>query len=263
MALLISTNMYVPEDFKRVLPYLRRFDYRVGVEVFPMFHDPGYEKLLWESMPILERADISFHGPYYGAEHSAIPGSAGYSRTLELVKKTLKYAKCLNSRYVVFHHNNCRVIPEKKDDLIRTSCGNFREFERMFGEAGIPAVVENAGVMDRGNMLFDQEEFIALCQREDYRVLIDIGHAHANGWDLRRVMKALADRIVAYHLHNNDGLHDSHRRIREGSLDFEQFDRDRRELTPQTDLVMEYSPSVADDVEGILQDLEYLLDTNK
>ena len=84
-------------------------------------------------------------------------------------------------------------------------------------------VVENAGVLERGNRLFDEQEFIDLCRREQYAVLIDIGHAWANGWSLKRVVNALADQIVAYHLHNNDGVHDSHQRIHEGTLDFDGF----------------------------------------
>lgn len=259
MALLISTNMYRAGDFKRVLPYLGRFDDQIGVEIFPMFHDPAYENLLRESLPVLEKTDISFHGPYYGAEHSAPRGTLEYDRTKELVLKTLEYAKILDSRYVVYHHNNRPVLPENRREMIRISRENFREFERLFGEAGIPAVVENAGVLDRGNMLFDQMEFINLCKKENYRVLIDIGHAYANGWNLREVMEALQGQIVAYHLHNNDGLHDSHRRIRDGSLDFEGFLSDMRELTPQADQVLEYSLKVADDVEGIVEDVDYLL----
>ena len=48
-------------------------------------------------------------------------------------------------------------------------------------EAGTRVVVENAGVLERGNRLFDEQEFIDLCRREQYAVLIDIGHAWANG----------------------------------------------------------------------------------
>ena len=73
MALLISTNMYKAEDLKRVLPYLKRFDYKVGVEIFPMFHETEYKEILQECLMELKKVPISFHGPYYGAEHS-IPG---------------------------------------------------------------------------------------------------------------------------------------------------------------------------------------------
>ena len=99
--------------------------------------------------------------------------------------------------------------------------------------------------------LFDEQEFIDLCRREQYAVLIDIGHAWANGWSLKRVVNALADQIVAYHLHNNDGVHDSHQRIHEGTLDFDGFLKLAKQATPDAEWVMEYAMDVSGNVRGI------------
>ena len=57
--------------------------------------------------------------------------------------------------------------------------------------------------------------------------------------------------ILAYHLHNNDGVHDSHRRIGDGTLDFDSFMAWAGEYTPQADLVVEYGMETADDCRGI------------
>lgn len=259
MDVLLSTNMYDKGMLKRVLKYLLEFKGRIGVEVFPLFQDAGYEDELINCMKVLETIPSSFHGPYYRAEHSAFKGSEEYVRTMDYVRKTLEYCKKLNSKYMVFHHNNCKVKKEHREEMIRNSCENFREMEKLFGEAQIPVYVENAGVMDRGNMLFNQEEFIALCKNEKYRVLIDIGHAHANGWNLSDTMEALKDQIKAYHIHNNDGIHDDHNRIMDGTLDFDKFISDYRRFTPEADFVVEYSREVADDEDGIKEDVDYIL----
>ena len=71
MALLISTNMYEAGELEKVLFYLDRYEGRLGVELFPMFHEEGYEGLLQKCLPELKKVPVSFHGPYYGAEHSA------------------------------------------------------------------------------------------------------------------------------------------------------------------------------------------------
>ena len=147
MALLISTNMYKAEEFKRVLPYVEKWRGQVGVEVFPMFHQQIFAPLLEESTDILSRVPISFHGPYYKAEHSAPQGTPEYEYTMELVEQTLHYSEKLNSRYMVFHHNNCAV--RDKERMLRDSCVNYRRVEELFRPLGIPAAVENAGVMDR------------------------------------------------------------------------------------------------------------------
>lgn len=256
MAVLISTNMYAAKEFNRILAYVKAFDGAVGVEIFPMFHETEYEQILKDCIPVLSGIPISFHEPYYKADHTAPVGSDRYKKTMEMMKKTLEYGSILKSRYVVFHHNNCRVDAVDKQRLIRVSCGNFRETEELCESYGIPIVVENAGVIDRGNMLLNQKEFTDLCKREDYQVLIDIGHAHANGWNLRSVIEDLKDRIVAYHLHNNGGVHDSHRRIYDGTLDFDTFCADAKELTPSADFVLEYSLEAAYDEKGILEDIE-------
>ena len=91
--ILISTNMYKGSEFGQILPYLKRFPGQVGVEVFPMFHEECFEKNLRDAMPLLKEVPVSFHGPYYQAEHSAAEGTVEYARTMELLEKTLSYAK--------------------------------------------------------------------------------------------------------------------------------------------------------------------------
>ena len=82
--ILISTNMYKGSEFGQILPYLKRFPGQVGVEVFPMFHEECFEKNLRDAMPLLKEVPVSFHGPYYQAEHSAAEGTVEYARTMEL-----------------------------------------------------------------------------------------------------------------------------------------------------------------------------------
>ena len=259
MNVLISTNMYRADEVKRVLPYLEKYEGKLGVEIFPMFHKAGYDELLRECLGELRKVPVSFHGPYYRAEYSERPGTPAYRMTLALTYKTLSFAHHLGSRYFVFHHNNRSFEPQEKAAMVQASCANYRGLEKICREYSIPLVVENAGVKANRNMLFDEREFIDLCRSEGYRVLLDIGHAHANGWDLTAVMEALRGQIVSYHLHNNDGLHDAHQRIHCGTLDFDRFLADCRMLTPQADLVLEYGADVADDEAGITADLEQLL----
>lgn len=259
MALLISTNMYGLGKLKGIIPYLNLYGDKIGFEILPLFHEESYEDELKMQISRLQKTTVSFHGPYYMAEHSAPKGTEAYEKTISMLKTTLEYSKLLKSRYMVFHHNNCKVSDDKKTETIKISCDNFREINGMFEPFNIPVVVENAGVIDRGNMLFNQEEFIEICKRENYKVLIDIGHANANGWDLHYIMEALKERIVAYHLHNNDGVHDSHLRIHNGTIDFEKFMRDALTLTPSADFILEYCMETADDVEGIKADIEEIL----
>ncbi len=262
MSILLSSNMLLSERFPETLEYVRKLDGRIGVEVFPTFDNPAFEPALKASLPFLKTLETSFHEPYYHTDHTDPEGTPRYEATMRMERQTAHYAGLLNSRYVVFHHNNIRVPEDDPSEVRRMqeeSCRNFRRVEALFAAEGIPVLTENVGVLSRGNVLFTQEEFTELCIRENYRVLIDIGHANANGWDLFRLMRDLKDRIAAYHLHNNDGVHDSHQRIHNGTLDFEKFLDVWRENGVRTDWVLEYVETVAPDREGVLEDLKYLL----
>lgn len=261
MGVLLSTNMYNFGSLKRVLKYIDLFKGEIGIELFPLFHKAGYEEELLSCIGAFEEIPVSFHSPYYRSEYSAAAGSEAYAETMRYVEKTLEYCRRLKGKYLVFHHNNCRVNEEHKMEMIKNSCENFREIEGRYAKYNIPVFVENAGVIDRGNMLFNEKEFVDLCKRENYRVLVDIGHAHANGWNLTYVIEALKDHIEAYHIHNNDGIHDDHKRIMDGTLDFEKFAEDYKKFTPDAEIVVEYSMDVADDEEGIQRDIEFILKT--
>lgn len=91
--ILISTNMYKGSEFGQILPYLKRFPGQVGVEVFPMFHEECFEKNLRDAMPLLKEVPVSFHGPYYQAEHSAAEGTVEYARTMELLERRFRMRK--------------------------------------------------------------------------------------------------------------------------------------------------------------------------
>ena len=259
MKIMISTNMYQACDFARVFELTDAFaGEHVGVEVFSMFHDPAFSGALERSEEKLSALPVSFHGPYARTEHSAPKGTPVYERSMGYYREMLPFAQRLHSSYVVFHHNNCKVLDVNRGTMLRTADENLKELTELSGKAGIPVAVENVGIKAMGNVLLEQEAFIAECRKLSNPVLIDIGHAHANHWDLRHVMEELKDRIISYHVHNNDGVHDCHQRIYNGTLDMDAFLYDVRELTPEADLVLEYAPDVAEDKAGIMEDIKTL-----
>jgi sugar phosphate isomerase/epimerase len=81
----------------------------VGVEVFPLFHDRDFDAELNRLLPALEKVPVTFHEPYYQADHTAPEGSEVCERTDEMFQKTVHAAEKLKARHIVFHHNNCWV----------------------------------------------------------------------------------------------------------------------------------------------------------
>lgn len=257
MNLYLSTNMYKGAEFDRTIPWIEKFGGRLGIEVFPMFHEAEFEPLLRDAMEKLQTVPVTFHEPYYLTDHTAYPGTETYEKTWGFIRQTIPYMTALSAKYMVFHHNNREIAAENRTELLTEARGQYLEAAKLCSGNGILLAVENAGVGSRA--IFNEEEFIKECRMSSCPVLIDIGHAWANGWDLERVIRQLSVQIVSFHLHNNDGIHDSHRRIHDGTLDFAKFIDWYKKYTPTADLVLEYSPAVAGDEVGIEADIREVL----
>jgi sugar phosphate isomerase/epimerase len=243
----INTCVYGVKKMPLIKDYVERYGDDIGFEILSMFDLPDFEQALNDAIPFYETRQISFHGPVFFTEHSAPKGTKAYESSMWHVNKTFEYAKRLHSSHFTMHLNNCTVIPSRKEEMLYNALENYKELQEMFGAIDCPIYVENTGTILEKNMLLDQEEFIDLCRDKKFEVVLDVGHANCNGWDLKHVIRRLSDQIKTYHLHNNDGLHDLHARIHDGTIDFDELMKTILELTPDAELVVEYTKP---DMEG-------------
>ncbi|HCJ90740.1 MAG TPA: sugar phosphate isomerase/epimerase, partial [Acidaminococcaceae bacterium] len=68
-----------------------------------------------------------------------------------------------------------------------------------------------------------------------------MGHAHVNGWDMCRVIAALGDRLVSFHIHDNDGSGDTHQPVGRGTIPWGPVLAAMKQCTPGADWVFEYA----------------------
>ena len=259
MSIYISTNLYKPEQLPMIFSLLDKIgDHSVGIELFPEWQSAVFCHEVTKYRERFRQYPISLHGPYYCTEHTKPEGTEEYARSTDYFRQTLELSHQLNSRYIVYHHNNCRVEPKVRDKMVIISNENLIKLRHAAECFHARIVIENAGVLSRGNMLFDEQQFISMAEKVPDNILLDVGHAHANGWDISRVMQRLAYKIIAYHVHNNDGYEDNHNRIFDGTLDFAQFLACYKKYTPQAEIVVEYGKQCAQDPDGIVQDVAYI-----
>lgn len=257
MSIYISTNLCEPGEMEYIFSVMDRInDKTVGIELFPEWQDRKFITELNKNIDRLKKYKSTLHGPYYDTEHSARRGTVEYNRAKEYFINTLEVSEKLNSEYIVYHYNNCKVEDECKTDMIDISVKNLAELNEMARIYEAEIVVENSGVQSLENVLLEQEEFINIALMSENRVLLDIGHAFANGWDLNHVISVLKDKIASYHIHNNDGVHDSHDRIENGKMNIEDFFDMYRKYTPCAHLVIEYGKQCREDADGIIEDVE-------
>lgn len=256
MDLLIDTCVFPRCRLEEADTLRKRFGKRLGFELLPMFDLPDFEENLKKNLTLFCGCPLYFHEPVWGVEHSAPKGSDAYEKSMYHIRLTQKYADILHPSHMVYHLNNCIVPASEKDEMLKTSLENLEEMHLLFPEVCL--LVENTGTRAGGNVLLDQDEFTALCREKNFDVLIDTGHANANGWDLFRLIRDLKDRIRGYHLHNNDGTGDFHSRIDSGTLDFSRLMPFISETTPEADWVIEYIDP-KNSGEPLIEDTEKIL----
>ena len=237
--------------------YLRDPGENIGFECLPMFDLADFEANLEKNLPLFCESPLVFHEPVWGVEHTAPKGSPEYEEGMYHIRLTRKYAGMLHPTDLVYHFNNCVIPQGEKEDRLRISLENLEEMKEMF--PGVRVLVENTGIQRLGTQLLNEEAFADLAESRNLDVLIDVGHANANGWDVFRLISRRGSRIRGFHLHNNDGKDDLHNRLRDGTLDMDALIPFITREVPDAFLVIEYTrPEYHGD--PLKNDIRYLAD---
>ena len=255
MPILIDTCVLPRAQLETAGIYRERYGSSLGFELLMMFDLPDFEENLRKNLSLFESGPLMFHEPVWGVEHAAPKGSPAWEEGMYHLRLTQKYAQMLQPAQMVYHFSNGKVSPERKDAMIRYSLENLDEMRTMFADVEI--LVENTGIKADGTLLMDQDEFTDLCRDRHFKVLIDIGHANANGWDIPRLVGNLRELISGFHLHNNDGIHDLHNRLRNGTVDFQHLIPILDREVPEAPRVIEYTRSVYHG-EPMMEDIAFL-----
>ncbi len=223
------------------------------IENIEFFIEPADEKHTVKLEKLLKNMKVkslSFHGPYryFALTVSAEKWEKIRADFYSAIEMTQKY----NGEFLVLHTNEGLEKDADRKKLKETIEERIRELIKYADEKGVKIAVENVGV--KTNMLYSEEEYINLIRENNYYSLIDIGHAVINGWDITKVIKELKDRIIGYHLHNNDGEKDLHMPVFNGKYDYKNFFETVTEEKLQGNLVLEYSADT--DKKQLLEDLK-------
>ena len=240
--------------------YRERYGPSLGFELLMMFDLPDFEDSLKKNLDLFAEGPLIFHEPVWGVEHAAPRGSLLWEQGMYHLRLTQKYTAILRPPAMVFHLSNGPVLPGVKDRMLRNALESLEEMREMFPDVRL--LTENTGIRADGTQLLDQQEFTDLCRSRKLPVLIDTGHANANGWDLLKLIRDLGSQIEGFHLHNNNGIHDLHNRLRDGTLDLAGLVPYMDRYAPGAIRVIEYTrPSLHGD--PLLEDIAYLQGLSK
>lgn len=219
---------------------MRNLPPEMGIEIFLEFGTDYY----WDkSLPKVmagRTGGLSMHGPFRDVNLAA---DCDEKPLLEYFKWSFERYKKYNGEFLVIH-TNAAVGAEEKDraGMKQRSKERIAKLAGIAKDNGIVLAVENMGYGAQGGLLFDCEEFIGIFDEiRDIRCLIDVGHAFIEKWDTEALVKRLAGRIVAFHLHDSQGELDEHLKIGAGKFDWPRFFKACRHFAPDATMVLEYN----------------------
>ena len=108
---------------------------------------------------------------------------------------------------------------------------------------GLKLAFENVGY--NGQSIYTEEEYVTALDDVDPVVgyLIDIGHAHLNGWNIPQMIERVSHRLLGLHIHDNSGKYDEHLPIYCGTVPWEDVFRAMKEnCRSDCEYILEYVP---------------------
>lgn len=232
----ISDLIFYKKTSKDILEFLEKNKIE-NLEFFIEPLDEEYTKKMIEILENHELKSVSFHGPFRKCNLADMTKDS-WERTLYSYEESFKLSKKYNPSFMVLHSNEG--IPSQKidEELKNKISEKIDLLVKLGNKYDINIVIENVGI--GRNMVFSQKEYESMILKNNYKCLIDIGHAFLNKWDINELIKNLKDNILGYHFHNNNGLYDEHKPIFEGKFNYLSIIELIKTYTPTPNIVLEY-----------------------
>lgn len=189
--------------------------------------------------------EFTVHPPAW--DHNVAAGLHSLRHTAqELNKKALELAVRVGAKQMVFHTGYCDRNSRFSRELAqRRSMEALQELIELAKPHGITLGVENVSTPQ--NSLYTQEEYVHILDGVDdtAQYLLDLGHAHMNGWDIPWVLENIGPRLCGLHIHDNNGRGDQHLPIFQGSIPWGKVFAVMDTLRDDCHFILEYAPGTA------------------
>ncbi|MHA1575745.1 MAG: sugar phosphate isomerase/epimerase family protein [Candidatus Thorarchaeota archaeon] len=155
--------------------------------------------------------------------------------SLDLHKESIDLANDLGASIVVIHAGVCPVDQlARLEDAQNRFRASLLELAYHAEPHGIIVGVENKQkTIDREIMLYPEEHISIVEEYRDLGVrgVLDIGHANTVTADFEKYIQGFGDLLTEVHLHDNDGIVDSHLSLGQGTIDFSEIWKSLRSIS--------------------------------
>ncbi len=230
----------------------------LGVEIFYEWGGATYWELVLEEVFRDRTGPFSIHAPFQGGKLDLSLVEDEKWLFDYLMQPFDLYHKYGGDGYVVHMNSPYPAEPtdaERVERLKRVE-DRLARFNDICKREGVSMLVENLA-FSKGATLCRQQDFLSIFEHNpELDCIVDTGHAVLAGIDIYEVQKALGARLKAYHMHDNDGKSDGHKRILTGVIDWKRFGEGAGKYTPDANFVMEYNPDSTTTVRDYMTDAD-------
>jgi sugar phosphate isomerase/epimerase len=159
------------------------------------------------------------HGPFFHDDDFSVLDDGARAAALEKQVTALRLTAITGAHCMVVHPSGPIKAPEAGRRLDNLRAG-LEVMLKTAEECGVKLALEN---MLPDHLCSHTSDLRAILDEFDtplLRVCFDIGHANVGPEEIVPAIEVLEDRIIAFHLHDNDGTRDIHVQPPYGSMDW-------------------------------------------
>ncbi len=228
----------------------------------PYLPDTMRESDVLELKTILESNNMqaTIHAPYDDVNLSSLKESIRRA-SVEIFKQSVDIANVIDAEIVVVHAGTCPADQFMREDEARNRfMASILDLGFYAKEIGIVIGLENKQKgMDREIVLHPEEHYDYLSDLHDLGVsgVFDAGHANTVTSNLLSYLRKLVPYLCEVHLHDNDGIRDTHVGLGKGSVNTEEIVKELVAIDFQGPVILELKTE-SDIREGVefIRDIE-------
>ncbi len=199
--------------------------------------DDGWHRLDRERVRKLKEIGESqnltytLHAPFANI-NIATPAEDMRNFILKRLEKSIAFAQQLECQLMVMHPGLRTGISWFYPGLDwKTNIVSVQKLLKLSREYGVKIAIENCPEL-YGFLVNSVEQFSRFFDElgENVGLVLDLGHSNING-QTHTLVETLGKKIVHIHAHDNDGKHDLHLGVGDGTVDWQRFAQDIKKTT--------------------------------
>jgi sugar phosphate isomerase/epimerase len=166
------------------------------------------------------------HAPFGGANDLSLLDEDARRQAVANAKESLARVAWMGAKCVVIHPSGGDMETEKRERHGEQLMRSLDSLVKTAENIGIRLALENMLPHHLGDTCAEILEIVGHFNSPWLGICFDTGHAHLSPDGVIGMFQGLRDRIIAFHLQDNDGNHDRHLQPPYGTIDWAVFTRE-------------------------------------